>query len=180
VADFANHTGDPAFDGTLEPMFNVALEGASFINAYNRGTARKLAHKLPNPTDKLDEQQARLIATREGINTVIGGSIARQGRSYRVVVRAVDAVTGNVITQTQGNAANKDDVLRQLAKLAAPIRKALGDKTTESAQLERAGGAFTAASLEVAHQYGIARVVLHEEQPQVVHVWVGDVVDREG
>src|SRR6266436_1212880 len=31
VADFTNHTGDPIFDDTLEPMFNVALEGASFI-----------------------------------------------------------------------------------------------------------------------------------------------------
>ena len=40
VADFTNHTGDPIFDDTLEPMFNVALEGASFIDAYNRGTAR--------------------------------------------------------------------------------------------------------------------------------------------
>src|SRR5713101_5953752 len=29
VADFTNHTGDPIFDDTLEPMFNVALEGAS-------------------------------------------------------------------------------------------------------------------------------------------------------
>src|SRR5215469_5959783 len=38
VADFTNHTGDPIFDGTLEPMFNVALEGASFVNAYSRGT----------------------------------------------------------------------------------------------------------------------------------------------
>ena len=25
VADFANHTGDPVFDGTLEPAFTVAL-----------------------------------------------------------------------------------------------------------------------------------------------------------
>src|SRR6266446_6961032 len=36
VADFTNHTGDPIFDDTLEPMFNVALEGASFINAFSR------------------------------------------------------------------------------------------------------------------------------------------------
>ena len=49
VADFTNHTGDPIFDDTLEPMFNVALEGASFVNAYNRGQARKLAQKLPQP-----------------------------------------------------------------------------------------------------------------------------------
>ena len=56
VADFTNHTGDPVFDGTLEPMFNVALEGASFINAYSRGTARDLAKQLPHPSDKLDEE----------------------------------------------------------------------------------------------------------------------------
>src|SRR5216683_8218862 len=59
VADFTNHTGDPIFDDTLEPMFNVALEGASFINAFSRGNARKLAGQLPHPTDKLDEQPAR-------------------------------------------------------------------------------------------------------------------------
>ncbi|PYV49463.1 MAG: hypothetical protein DMG94_00905, partial [Acidobacteria bacterium] len=43
VADFTNSTGDPIFEDTLEPMFNVALEGANFINAYSRGTARNLA-----------------------------------------------------------------------------------------------------------------------------------------
>jgi Flp pilus assembly protein TadD len=32
----------------------------------------------------------------------------------------------------------------------------LGDTTSESAQLQAAGGAFTAASLEAVHQYGIA------------------------
>src|SRR6266446_3751066 len=58
VADFTNHTGDPIFDDTLEPMFNFALEGASFINAFNRANARKLAQKLPQPTDKLEEQAA--------------------------------------------------------------------------------------------------------------------------
>src|SRR6516164_10399282 len=66
VADFTNHTGDPIFDGTLEPMFNVALEGASFINEINRGNARKLAQQLPHPTNKLDEQSARLVAVSQG------------------------------------------------------------------------------------------------------------------
>ena len=61
VGDFNNHTGDPIFDGTLEPMFNVALEGGSFINAYNRGKARSLAEKLPTPTHKLDEDRKSVV-----------------------------------------------------------------------------------------------------------------------
>jgi len=156
VADFTNHTGDPIFDNTLEPMFNVALEGASFINAYNRGNARKLAKKLPNPTDKLDEQPARLVALSQGISTVIAGEVTRRGNNYTVSVMALDAASGNVLAKAEATAANKDEVVSTIPKLVVPIRRALGDTTPESAQLERAGGAFTAASLEVVHQYGIA------------------------
>jgi serine/threonine protein kinase/tetratricopeptide (TPR) repeat protein len=156
VADFTNHTGDPIFDGTLEPMFNVALEGASFVNAYNRGSARKLAQRLPNPSDKLDEQPARLVAIGEGVGAVVTGELSRRGDQYTVSATALDAVTGNVIAKSEVTAANKDSVLLSIPKLAAPIRKALGDATPESVQITSAGGAFQSASLEAVHQYGIA------------------------
>jgi tetratricopeptide (TPR) repeat protein len=152
VADFTNHTGDPIFDGTLEPMFNVALEGASFINAYNRGTAHKLAQKLPNPTDKLDEQPARLVALSQGISAVITGEITLRGNSYTVSVMALDAATGNVLAKSEATAANKDEVVGTVPEVVTPIRKALGDKMQESVFPP---GAFTAASVEVVHQYGL-------------------------
>src|SRR5713226_2605837 len=144
VADFTNHTGDPIFDGTLEPMFNVALEGASFINAFNRGTARKLAGQLPHPTDKLDEQSARLIGTSQGLGAVVTGSLSRRGDGYKLSVEALDARTGNSIATAEISASNKDELLLAVPKLAAPIRKALGDTTPESVQLTAAGGAFQA------------------------------------
>jgi len=155
VADFTNHTGDPIFDDTLEPMFNVALEGASFINAYSRGSARKLAQKLPNPTDKLDEQAARLVAVGQGISAVITGELGRRGDSYSISAIALDSVTGNVLAKTEVTAANKDEVLLAISKLAGPIRRALGDATPESVQVEKARGALTAASLEAVHEYGV-------------------------
>ena len=156
VADFTNHTGDPIFDGTLEPMFNVALEGASFINAFNRGTARKLAGQLPHPTDKLDEQSARLIGTSQGLGAVVTGSLSRRGDGYKLSVEALDARTGNSIATAEVSASNKDGLLLAVPNLVAPIRKALGDSTPESVQLTAAGGAFQAASLEAVHQYGVA------------------------
>jgi serine/threonine protein kinase/tetratricopeptide (TPR) repeat protein len=156
VADFTNHTGDPIFDETLEPMFNVALEGASFVNAFSRGTARKLAQKLPHPTDKLDEQAARLVAVGQGISAVITGELGRRGDNYSISAMALDSVTGNVLAKTEVTAANKDEVLLAIPKLAGPIRTALGDTTPESVQVEKARGALTAASLEAVHQYGVA------------------------
>jgi tetratricopeptide (TPR) repeat protein len=154
VADFTNHTGDPIFDDTLEPMFNVALEGASFVNAYSRGSARKLAQKLPNPTDKLDEQAARLVAVGQGITAVVTGSLSRRGDGYKLSVEALDARTGNSVASAEINARSKDDLLLGIPKLVAPIRKALGDATPESVQLS-ASGPFTAASLEVVHLYSV-------------------------
>src|SRR6266853_1123537 len=156
VADFTNHTGDPIFDNTLEPMFNVALEGASFINAFNRGNARKLAGQLPHPTDKLDEQPARLVAVSQGIGAVVTGELSQRGDTYSLSATALDAQSGNVIAKAEATAASKDEILLTVPKLAVPIRKALGDVTPESVQLQAAGGAFTAASLEAVHQYGLA------------------------
>ncbi len=155
VADFTNHTGDPIFDDTLEPMFNVALEGASFINAYSRGTARNLAKQLPHPSDKLDEQTARLIGVSQGLGVVVTGSLSRRGDGYKLSVEALDARTGNSVTTAEINAATKDELLLGLPKLAAPIRNALGDTTPVSIQLA-ASGPFTAASLEVVHLYSAA------------------------
>jgi tetratricopeptide (TPR) repeat protein/predicted Ser/Thr protein kinase len=156
VADFQNNTSDTLFDDTLEPMVNVALEGASFINAYNRGNARRLAGKLPNPTSKLDENAARLVAVSQGLSAIITGSLSSHGSGYSLSVKAIDAVTGKTLAIANVDAANKDDVLLAIPKLAAPLRTALGDTTPESVQVEKTRGALTAASLEVVHQYGIA------------------------
>jgi len=67
----------------------------------------------------------------------------------------MDAVTGKTIADADVSAANKDELLLAVPKLAAPIRKALGDSTPESVQLQALRGAFTAASLEVVHDYGV-------------------------
>src|SRR5947208_2313517 len=155
VADFTNSTGDPIFEDTLEPMFNVALEGANFINAYSRGTARNLAKQLPHPSETLDEQSARLIGVSQGLAAVVTGSLSLRGDSYKLSVEALDARTGNSIATADITARTKEELLLDIPKLAAPIRKALGDTTPVSAQIA-VSGPFTAASLEVVHQYSVA------------------------
>ncbi len=152
VGDFANHTGEPVLDQTLEPMLGVALEGASFINSYSRGDARKLASKLANHTDKLDEQSARLVAVSQGVNVVVTGEITKRGSQYDVSANAVDALSGNTIAKAGVTAGSKQEILSDLPKLAAPIRNSLGDTTPASVQFEEVSGGFTAASLEAVHQ----------------------------
>ena len=156
VADFQNNTSDPLFDSTLEPMVNVALEGAGFISAYNRSSARQIAVKLSNPSSQLDANTARLVAINEGIAATVTGSLSSRGSGYRLSATAIDTVTNKILATANVNAASKDELLLDIPKLIAPIRKALGDTTPESAQIEKAAGAFSTSSLAAVHQYGVA------------------------
>jgi tetratricopeptide (TPR) repeat protein len=156
IADFQNKTDDPVFDGTLEPSFGLALEGASFLTSYNRGQARKIAAQLKPGATTLDEPLARLVALREGIQVVTSGSIERKGSDYAVSVKAVDAVTGKQLVSEQANASSKDKVLSTIGELAASVRAALGDTTPRSLQLA-AAETFTAGSLAASHEYAQAQ-----------------------
>ena len=156
ITDFANRTGEPVFDGTLEPAFGLALEGASFLTSYNRGQARKIAAQLQPGATSLTEPLGRLVAVREGIQVVTSGAIEKKGSDYVLTVRAIDPSTGKQIAAQESRAGSKDAVLSSVARLAAGVRSALGDTTPTSLQLA-AAETFTAGSLEAAHEYSVAQ-----------------------
>ena len=157
IADFQNETGDPAFNGTLEPMMKLALEGAGFISAYDRnGIRRTLGVR---PPEKLDERATRELAAKQGVGVVLSGTVQRQGSRYGVSVKAVQAVTGNLITTASSRASNKDQVLGAATKLAGSVRVALGDRKPDSAQ-RFAMETLSATSLDVIRDYAGAMEAL--------------------
>jgi len=64
-------------------------------------------------------------------------------------------VTGKSIATAEVTAKNKDDLLLDIPKLAAPIRTALGDSTPESVQLAAAQGSFATSNIEAVHYYTV-------------------------
>ena len=156
VADFTNATGDSVFDGTIEPTLNVAIEGASFISSFNRAQARKIAEQVQPGVSSLDASVARMVAVREGIGALVSGTIAKQGAEYLITATTLDPSTGKVLVDARVKASDKQGVLNAVNKLAAQIRKALGDTIPESVQIA-AAETFTADSLEAAHEYAEAQ-----------------------
>lgn len=156
VGDFANQTGDAVFDGTVEPAFSLALEGASFISSYSRTQAHTVGQQLKPGAGALDESLARLVAVREGVSIVLTGSVLASGTGFRVQAKAIDAVTGKTLASAAADADHKKDVLRAVDKVAAHMRVALGDTTPESVQLAKIE-TYSSGSLEAAHEYAIAQ-----------------------
>jgi tetratricopeptide (TPR) repeat protein len=153
IADIENRTNDPTFNRILEPMLKRALEGASFITAYDRDYMRRTLGV--QPPEELNEDAARSVAVQQGLGVVLAGFLEPQGRGYRVSVRASQAVTGDVITTEQDIAGNKDAVLETATRLMTRVRNALGDEASESAQMF-AMMTMTTTSLDVVRLYADA------------------------
>ncbi|HTS48239.1 MAG TPA: protein kinase [Bryobacteraceae bacterium] len=150
ISDFNNHTGDQVFTGTLESTLKLALEGASFISAYDRTRVRDLGVKAISGT--FDEPKAEEIAASQGLNVVVSGALDRRGAAYQLSARAVQTVTGKVLATAEASAPDKDQVLFAVTKLGSAIRKALGDSTSESEQ-RLSMESLSAGNVEAVHEY---------------------------
>jgi eukaryotic-like serine/threonine-protein kinase len=155
IADFQNHTGDPVFSGAVEDALSLGIEGASFITVFPRREAERAAQQI-RPGATLDEEIARLVCRREGIRTMLAGSIATQGNGFRVSIRAIDPVPGTVLAEASEQARDRADVLETVGVLSDRLRQALGDATPASA-MSAERETFTAASLESARDYAQAQ-----------------------
>ena len=153
VADFQNSTQDTALQGALEQTMRRALEGASFISAYDRSRVRTSFGV--QPPAQWDEAAARELAVKQGLGVVLAGAIEPRGTGYEISVRVLQAVTGEVISTARQRASGKDDVLEAATRLMANVRKVLGDRTSTSDQLFAMRSVST-SSLEVVQQYAAA------------------------
>lgn len=135
IADFENNTGDTIFDGALEQLFGIKLEGASFITTYNRHEARKLVNQLyPGATDRLNFERAQLLCGREGINVLIGASIDLTDDGYILKANALDPVNDEIISNPSRTVKSKDGVLKAAELLAGELRADLGGAPLDSTE----------------------------------------------
>jgi len=157
VADFQNQTGDSVFDGALEQALSISLEGASFINIYDRPKARRLANNLdPEANRQLDTRLAQLVSRSEGINVVLGGMIEPSETGYALKIWALDPVSSEKLTEASKKIETKAEVLRMADNLAAQVRSKLGGLPPDSAQA-LSEETFTTSSLNAMNAYAHAQ-----------------------
>jgi serine/threonine protein kinase/tetratricopeptide (TPR) repeat protein len=150
IADFTNGTGDAMFNGLLEQSLGVGLEGASFVTAYDRRAALRVARQLKAGT-ALDDKVAQLVAQREGVKVVLAGGIVPDGAGYKLSVRGINPADGTPTLNSTVRVGSKSDVLTGIGRLAGDIRKSLGD--TKTARTPAANEMLSASSLEAVAEY---------------------------
>ena len=158
LADFANSTGDPVFDGTLRQGLSVQLEQSPFLSMVSEGRIRQTLKMMGQPADaKLTPAIARELCQRVGSAALLDGTIAQIGTRYLLTLEAVNCSTGDSLASTEAQAGNKNDVLDALGKTASAMRNKLGESLGTVRKFDTPLEQATTTSLEALKAYSIGR-----------------------
>ena len=154
IADFANTTGDPVFDGTLRQGLSAQLSQTPFLDIISGDQIAQTLRLMEKPADsRLTADVAREVCQRVNATTEIEGSIALLGTQYVIGLNALNCQTGAPLVQEQVTADGKEKVLAALGDAAFQLRAKLGEShssmMTFNAPLEQA----TTSSLEALQAY---------------------------
>ena len=161
LAEFANSTGDPVFDGTLRQGMAVQLEQSPFLSLISEERTQRTLQLMGQPGDaRLTPEIAREVCERTASSAVLDGSIASLGSQYVLGLRARDCRTGEVLAEEQVQAEKKENVLNALDQIASKLRARVGESLTTVKKHDTPLAEATTPSLEALKAYSTGWKVL--------------------
>ncbi len=170
LADFANTTGDPVFDGTLRQGLAAQLEQSPYLNIVSEDKVDGTLKMMGLAADaRLTRDVARQVCERTSSAAVIEGSIASLGGSYAVGLEAVNCKTGETLATEQATAQDKAHVLDALAKASSSLREKLGESHDSLAKYDTPLEQATTPSLEALQAFTLGhRAIIGNDAPAAV------------
>jgi tetratricopeptide (TPR) repeat protein/predicted Ser/Thr protein kinase len=161
LADFANTTGDPVFDGTLRQGLSVQLEQSPFLRLVSEERIQQTLRLMGQPTDaRLTPEVAREICERTASAAVLDGTIASLGSQYVLGLRATNCRTGSILAEQQVQAAKKEDVLNALGQIATRFRTQVGESLSVVQKYDTPLPDATTSSLEALKAFSAGYKIL--------------------
>jgi hypothetical protein len=161
LADFANTTGDPVFDGTLRQAVAIQLEQSPFLKIMDDEQVQQNMRLMSlSPGARITNQIAHDICVRDAAAATIQGSIASLGKSYVVTLQATTCPGGATRAREQTQADDKEHVLNAMGTAATAMRARLGESRSSIEKLNRPLEQATTGSLEALQNYTEGKVVL--------------------
>ena len=119
LGEFANATGDPAFNGTLRQVMVGELGKAPYFSVLSDARMSETLRLMVRPVDaKLGLDVASEICERTGSAAVVESSVTSLGSQYLLSSRARNCQTGDVLNEEQAPAAKKEEVFKALGEVA--------------------------------------------------------------
>jgi tetratricopeptide (TPR) repeat protein len=148
VTDFDNQTGEPIPDKALLTAFTVGVEQSRYANVLPRARIAEALRRMEKAGDsRIDEPLGREVALREHVKAVISCTVSRTGHEYTLSARLVEPQTGAAVRSYLEVAANQDRIIAALGKVAARVRRDLGESLASIRQSDEPLPQVTTPSL---------------------------------
>jgi serine/threonine protein kinase/tetratricopeptide (TPR) repeat protein len=165
LADFANTTGDPVFDGTLKQALAVDLQQSPFLQVIPQTRVQQtLAFMGRKPDERLTTDLARDLCRRVGSKAMLSGSIASLGNDYVVTLNAINCHTGDSLAQEQAEASSKEQVLSAMGGAASKLRGRLGESLASIQKFDVPIEQVTTSSLEALKAFTMGNAQFEQGQ----------------
>lgn len=162
LGDFANTTGDPAFDGALRQMMAVELRKSPYLSVLSDARMSETLHLMVRAPDaKLTPDVASEICERTDSAAVVEGSLAQFGHQYVLGLRARNCRTGDIVDEEQASAAKKEDVFKALGQMANHFRTRVGESLPGVEKEPSLRAEVTTPSLEAWRSFSAAMKAAH-------------------
>ncbi len=156
LADFANTTGDPVFDGTLKQALAVDLDQSPFLRVVPPARIQTtLTFMGRSPDERLTSDLARDLCLRVGSKAMLSGSIASLGTQYILTLSAVNCQSGDSLAQQQAEASSKEQVLAALGSAVSKLRGTLGESLASVQKFDVPIEQVTTASLDALKAFAL-------------------------
>jgi tetratricopeptide (TPR) repeat protein len=156
-AEFDNQTGDTALTDGLEQALEIALEQTPYLNILSRDKIRETLASLNLPEDtKLTADIGGRVCRRTGSRAVVAGSIADEGNSFHIELRAIDCATGRTLVRVVNDANSRDDIVHTLGLSAAQLRARLGEPKSSLAEFNKPLEIAASSSPDALHFLSLA------------------------
>jgi eukaryotic-like serine/threonine-protein kinase len=157
LADFANATGNPVFDGTLGQTLAGRLGNSPHLALLSDARVSQTLRLMDRTPDaKLTPALAAEVCERTGSVAVVEGSITSAGNDYVLGLRARNCRTGDVFEEEQAPAANKDDVARTLSQVVSRFQARTGESLPRADKAPSLPAEVTTPTLEAWRSYSAA------------------------
>ena len=158
LAEFANTTGDPVFDGTLRQGLSAQLDQSPFLSLISDERIAQTLTLMAKPKDaRLTPDVARDVCQRTASAATIEASISSLGSEYVLSLKAVNCRNGDLLAQAQVTASGKEQVLSALGDAATKLRGKMGESLASVHKYNALPENVTTPSLEALQAYALGK-----------------------
>jgi len=156
ISDFENVTGEEIFDHSLNTAFALSINQSTYVNVTPKKRMKETLLRMKREsTEKIDEETAREIAVREGVDICAIPSISKVGDQYILSAEIQDATSGDILKSEVLYADDQNEILNSLDKLSRRTRRNLGESRYDIYSQSKPLSKVTTSSLDALKEFSL-------------------------